>query len=61
MKVVLYSEILDKHFTFICTKRTLKLIDEYHGLDGYILSMLMKLFNQIINFLFIIQEVEFKI
>mgnify|MGYP002649333208 CR=1 FL=1 len=37
-KAVLYSEILDKHFTFICTGRTLALVDEHHGLDGYILS-----------------------
>lgn len=36
-KAVLYSEILDKHFTFICTGRTLALVDEHHGLDGYIL------------------------
>ena len=36
-KVVLYSEILDKHFSIICTARTLSLIDQHCGLDSYIL------------------------
>ncbi|KAF7492414.1 hypothetical protein SSS_10079 [Sarcoptes scabiei] len=36
-KVVFYSEILDKHFSIICTELTLRLIDQNHGFDNYIL------------------------
>lgn len=35
---LLYSDILDIHIDVVVTKRTLELIDHYHGLDSYILS-----------------------
>ena len=36
-RAVFYSEILDKYLKIICTKRTLDLVDDAYGFDGYIL------------------------
>ena len=35
-KMVLFNEILVKHFSIICTARTLSLFDQHCGLDSYI-------------------------
>ncbi|XP_054160151.1 39S ribosomal protein L28, mitochondrial-like [Oppia nitens] len=37
-RCVLYSEILDKHFRLICTRRTLDLVDSHYGFDAYLLK-----------------------
>lgn len=37
LQTVIYSEILDKHLSITCTRKTLALIDENHGFDNYIL------------------------
>jgi len=39
---VVYSEILDKYFSVIVTQRALRLIDENHGLDSYLLKVRFK-------------------
>jgi len=36
-RAVFYSEILDKYFRVICTRRTLELVDNHYGFDSYIL------------------------
>ncbi|CAG2102223.1 unnamed protein product [Medioppia subpectinata] len=36
-RAVFYSEILDKYFRTICTRRTLELVDKHYGFDSYIL------------------------
>ena len=38
MKLIFYSEILDKHYALTCTRRTLELIEEAKGFDHYILK-----------------------
>lgn len=38
MDQIVYSEILDKYFKFTVTLRALRLIDEAHGLDYYLLK-----------------------
>ena len=40
MKLVFYSEILDKHYALTCTRRTLELIEEAKGFDNYILKVI---------------------
>lgn len=39
MKLIFYSEILDKHYALTCTRRTLELIEEAKGFDHYILKV----------------------
>lgn len=36
---VVYSEILDKYFSVVVTVKALRLIDEFHGLDSYLLKV----------------------
>lgn len=36
---VVYSEILDTYFSVTVTERALRLIDEHHGLDNYLLTV----------------------
>ncbi|XP_054715931.1 39S ribosomal protein L28, mitochondrial-like [Uloborus diversus] len=38
-KAVVYSEILNEYMHLTVTERTLRLIDQYHGFDNYILSV----------------------
>jgi large subunit ribosomal protein L28 len=38
MDNIVYSEILDKYFKIVVTQRALRLIDEAHGLDFYLLK-----------------------
>ena len=40
MKMIFYSEILDKYYALVCTRRTLNLIEEAQGFDYYILKVL---------------------
>jgi large subunit ribosomal protein L28 len=37
-KSIVYSEILDKYFSVVVTERALRLIDQHHGLDAYLLT-----------------------
>ena len=36
---VIYSEILDKYFSVILTKRVVELVHEHKGLDNYLLKV----------------------
>lgn len=38
-KAVFYSEMLDKHFETVATKRTLEVVDKHYGFDSYILEV----------------------
>lgn len=38
LKMVFYTEILDKYYALTCTRRTLELIEEAKGFDNYILK-----------------------
>lgn len=38
LKMVFYTEILDKYYALTCTRRTLSLIEEAQGFDNYILK-----------------------
>jgi large subunit ribosomal protein L28 len=38
LKLIFYSEILDKYYALTCTRRTLELIEEEKGFDNYILK-----------------------
>jgi ribosomal protein L28 len=38
MDQIVYSEVLDKYFKIVVTLRALRLIDEAHGLDFYLLT-----------------------
>ncbi|CAG2102226.1 unnamed protein product [Medioppia subpectinata] len=44
-RAVFYSEILDKYFRTICTRRTLELVDKHYGFDSYILSFVTLLYH----------------
>ncbi|CAL8100589.1 unnamed protein product [Orchesella dallaii] len=35
---IVFSEILDKYFSVVVTERALRLIDEHHGLDSYLIT-----------------------
>ena len=39
MKLIFYSEILDRHYALTCTRRTLELIEDAKGFDHYILKV----------------------
>lgn len=38
LKMIFYTEILDKNYSLTCTRRTLELIEEAQGFDNYILK-----------------------
>ena len=39
LKMIFYTEILDKYYALTCTRRTLSLIEEAQGFDNYILKV----------------------
>jgi len=39
LKIIFYTEILDKYYALTCTRRTLDLIEEAKGFDNYILKV----------------------
>jgi hypothetical protein len=39
MKLIFYSEILDKYYALTCTRRALNQIEEAKGFDNYILKV----------------------
>ena len=44
LKLIFYTEILDKYFSLTCTRRTLELIEQAKGFDNYILKVNLKSF-----------------
>jgi hypothetical protein len=50
MKLIFYSEILDKYYALTCTRRTLELIEEETGFDNYILKVIKLKFKLKSNF-----------
>lgn len=48
MKMIFYSEILDKYYALTCTRRAIGLIEEAQGFDNYILKVIN--FTQLLFF-----------
>ena len=42
LKMIFYTEILDKYYALTCTRRTLNLIEEAKGFDNYILKVIQR-------------------
>jgi len=39
LKIIFFTEILDRYYALTCTRRTLELIEEAKGFDNYILKV----------------------